>query len=446
MAKSKTGPPYTGRNAEYVVVTTPWGMNRVPRSRVSQDFNRLAAWVQLILQDKDIDAKVQCIFGMGTRDEIIVQLPYGTDIQPLLGEHKLAIISKKWNGNPNDDRASCFFEYNFRNNGDPSNHNWAEECPDVTPAVVPPVKFPYPEPGWVEPPRSIRSLVLPIPPRPLLPTSETEPTPIPVPTTAHATVSHETTHLPSVPPLAAPANITSTFKPYEPPAQHPAHGTFIKQTNQPRNSSADQQSNQPTPVKGEHVSVQKHTKKLDPYREEEDALAHLRTPLQDSQSGSKPVKHERVKGELSEMGFEPKYEPSPQLIDAINILTQKQNEEQKVAVYEGSSGMTCGPLRRSSTSYQPSAELMDAVGNQILEQNLEQKPFIKNSPQRLKDSWQMPQYKPSAELTSAINSLHQQSTASEDEQKPIPYPLPQNKRKNMDGRHSATKKIKLEEA
>lgn len=66
MAKSKTGPPYTGRNAEYVVVTTPWGMNRVPRSRVSQDFNRLAAWVQLILQDKDIDAEVQCIFGMGT--------------------------------------------------------------------------------------------------------------------------------------------------------------------------------------------------------------------------------------------------------------------------------------------------------------------------------------------------------------------------------------------
>lgn len=108
--------------------------------------------------------------------------------------------------------------------------------------------------------------------------------------------------------------------------------------------------------------------------------------------------------------------------------------------------MTCGPLQRSSTSYQPSAELMDAVGNQILEQNLEQKPFIKNSPQRLKDSWQMPQYKPSAELTNAINSLHQQSTASEDEQKPIPYPLPQNKRKNMDGRHSATKKIKLEEA
>lgn len=33
------------------------------------------------------------------------------------------------------------------------------------------------------------------------------------------------------------------------------------------------------------------------------------------------------------------------------------------------------------------------------------------------------EYKPSAELTNAINSLHQQSTASDDEQKPIPYPL-----------------------
>jgi hypothetical protein len=86
--------------------------------------------------------------------------------------------------------------------------NWAEECPDVTPGIVPPVKSPYPEPGWVEPPRSIRSLVLPIPPRPPLPTSESEPTPIPVPTTTHAPVSHETTHLPSVPPLAALANIT----------------------------------------------------------------------------------------------------------------------------------------------------------------------------------------------------------------------------------------------
>ncbi|KAG1782052.1 hypothetical protein EV702DRAFT_505263 [Suillus placidus] len=404
MAKSKTGPPYTGRNAEYVVVTTPWGMNRVPRSRVPQDFNRLAAWVQLILQDKDIDAKVQCVFGMGTRDEVIVQLPYGTDIQPLLGEHKLAIISKRWDGNPNDDRASCFFEYNFRNNGDPSNHNWAEECPDVTPEVVPPVKTPYPEPGWAEPPRSIRSLVFPIPPRPLLPTPEAEPTPIPVPTTIPVPVFQETNHLPLVPPHTAPANITSAFKPYEPPTQHPAHGTFINQTNQPGNPSADRQSNQPTPAEGEYVSAQKYMKKLDPYQEEEDALALLRTPPRDSQSNSKPVKLEDVKREPSNMGFEPskrlvlgplpisltqaEYKPSPQLIDAINKLIQKQNEEQKIAVCEGSS-ITDGSLPVPSTSYQPSAELVDAV-DKILEQNLDKKPFTKSSPQRLQDSRQKP--------------------------------------------------------
>lgn len=431
MAKSKTGPPYTNRNAEYVVVTTPWGMNRVPRSRVPEDFNRLAAWVQLILQDKDIDAKVECIFGMGTRDEVIVQLPKGTDIQPLLGEHKLAIISKRWDGNPNDDRASCFFEYNFRTNGDPSNHNWAEECPHVTPKFVPPVKLPYPEPGWAEAPRSIRSLVLPIPPRPL-PTPEAEPTPIPVPTTIPVPVSQETTHLPHVPPPAAPANITSAFRPYEPPTQHPAHGMFINEANQPRNPLAGRESNQPTPAEAEHVSAQKYMKKLDPYQQEEDALAFLQTSPRDSQSDSKPVKLEHVKTEPTGLGSEPDYQPPPELIDAINSLLQKQSEEQKIVVCEGSS-MTAGPPL--------GPQLMNPDDNQILEQNLDEKPFAKNIPRQLQDSRQKPYFRPCE-----INGAHQQSKASEDEQKLVLDLPPQNKRKNINGRHPATKKIKLEEA
>lgn len=439
MAKSKTGPPYTDRNAEYVVVTTPWGMNRVPRSRVPEDFNRLAAWVQLILQDKDIDAKVECIFSMGTRDEVIVQLPKGTDIQPLLGEHKLAIISKRWDGNPNDDRASYFFEYNFRNNGDPSNHNWAEECPHVTPKFVPPVKSPYPEPGWAEAPRSIRSLVLPIPPRPL-PTPEAEPAPIPVPTTIPVPVSQETTHLPHVPPPAAPANITSAFRPYEPPTQHPAHGMFINEANQPRNFSAERESNQPTPAEDERVPAQKYMRKLDPYQEEEDALAFLQTCPRDSQSDSKPVKLEHVKTEPSGMGSEPDYQPPPELIDAINSLLQKQSEEQKVVVCEGSS-MTAGPPLGPPTSYRPSAELMNPDDNQILEQNRDEKPFAKNIPRQLQDFRQKPYFRPCE-----INGAHQQSKANEDEQKPVLDLPPQNKRKNMDRRHPATKKIKLEEA
>ncbi|KAG2129867.1 uncharacterized protein EDB93DRAFT_1256070 [Suillus bovinus] len=411
MAKSKTGPPYTGRNSEYVVVTTPWGMNRVPKSRDRKDFDRLAAWVQLILQDKDIGAKVECILSMGTRDEVIVQLPKGTDIQPLLGEHKLAIISKKWDGNPNDDRASCFFEYNFRNNGEPSNHNWAENFPGHDPGPAPPVKSPYPEPDWAEPSRSIRSLVLPIPPRPPLPTPEAELAPIPIPTTIPIPVSEEATHLPPNTTHTTPANITSAFKPYEPPTQHPAHGMFINHENQSRNSSADRQSNQPIAPEGEHVPVTKYMKKLDPYQEDEDALAILRTPPRDFQSKSKHVKLEHVKTEVSDTGFDTKYQPPQELIDAVNALLQKQSKEQKIAVCERSS-MTDETLPGPSTSSRSPAELMDADDNQILEHNLDIKPFTKNNPKRLQDSGQKPQSRPCE-----ING--RQSKTSEDEQKPV---------------------------
>lgn len=91
---------------------------------------------------------------------------------------------------------------------------------------------------------------------------------------------------------------------------------------------------------------------------EEDALAFLQTCPRDSQSDSKPVKLEHVKTEPSGMGSEPgkrpvlgllpiyltqaDYQPPPELIDAINSLLQKQSEEQKVVVCEGSS-MTAGP-------------------------------------------------------------------------------------------------------
>ncbi|KAG0708569.1 hypothetical protein DFH29DRAFT_890899 [Suillus ampliporus] len=390
MAKGKTGPPYSGRVAEYVVVTSPWGMNRDSKNRVARDFNRLAAWIQHILQDKGVDATVECIFRMGTRDEVIVQFPYGTDIQPLLGEHKWAIISKKWDGHPNDGRASSLFEYNFRNNGDPSNHNWAEEYPSPLPPGSVPAKSPYPEPGWAEPPSSIRSLVLPVPPRSPLPVPEAEPTAISVPE------FREKPPLPPVPPPASPTNITSAFKPYVPPMQHPAHGTFI---NQPGNPSVDQQSHQSTPGEGEHVPALKYIKKLDPYQEEEEAQALLRTPPRDSQSDSKPIKHEPVKRELCDTGFEPEYKPSSQLTDAINNLIQEQNEAQKVAVYEGS-GMNNGPLPGLSTSYQPSAELMDAIDSLIQEQNIDQKPLIKESPRRPQGSQQKPRASSPILLTS----------------------------------------------
>ena len=133
---------------------------------------------------------------------MVVQLPYSTDIQSLLGEHKWSVIAKKWDGDPNDPRASCIFEYNFRNNGDPGNRefpclfyfccaftldlladNWTDQYPNPLPeGVIVPAKSPYPEPNWAEPPSSIRSLVFPIPFRspPRIPEPEPTPTPVPV--------------------------------------------------------------------------------------------------------------------------------------------------------------------------------------------------------------------------------------------------------------------------
>jgi len=66
MAKKKTGPPYTSRSAEYVLITYPWGMSPDSKRRNSQDFDRLGAWIQYMLHEKGIHAQVECIYTMGT--------------------------------------------------------------------------------------------------------------------------------------------------------------------------------------------------------------------------------------------------------------------------------------------------------------------------------------------------------------------------------------------
>jgi hypothetical protein len=249
---------------------------------------------------------------------VVVQLPYGTDIQSLLGEHKWSLIAKKWDGNPNDPRASCIFEYNFRNNGDPGNRefsclfyfrctftldlladNWADEYPNPLPkGVTVPAKSPYPEPNWAEPPSSIRSLVLPIPFRspPRIPEPEPTPTPAPVKTTPllpcipiPISSSLQSTPISPPPPVDITVSrlwlkvsvcvvkyIQSAFRPYEPPTQHPAHGTFINQTNQPKNTCADHSS---PPAKGDNLPDLKYIKKLDPYQEGMSPLRALKYSL-----------------------------------------------------------------------------------------------------------------------------------------------------------------------
>lgn len=54
------------------------------------------------------------------RDEIILQFTEGTDIIPLLGEHRWSNFAKHCR-DLTDTRSTCVFIYNWRNNGDPAN-------------------------------------------------------------------------------------------------------------------------------------------------------------------------------------------------------------------------------------------------------------------------------------------------------------------------------------
>ncbi|KAI9456483.1 hypothetical protein HD554DRAFT_1846877 [Boletus coccyginus] len=168
---SKPGPPYTDiPNEIYVVVTNPWGMSSNPRSRGPDDYKRIAAWAKFALHQAGLSGgripTVECIYGMGTRDEIIMQFAEGTDIVPLLGKHRWATFANQCL-DPNDPRSTCVFLYNWKNNGDPANHNWTENYPVALSLDKVPAKSPYPAPSWTSPPSTLTNLVLPIPQPPI---------------------------------------------------------------------------------------------------------------------------------------------------------------------------------------------------------------------------------------------------------------------------------------
>ncbi|KAH7929506.1 hypothetical protein BV22DRAFT_1029344 [Leucogyrophana mollusca] len=315
MAKGKkAGPPYTNRSSEYAVVAKPWGMASSSRDRGDNDVNRLGTWVHIVLQDKGVNAMPESVFMMGTRDEVIVQLPLGTNIRPLLGEHRWATF---WKGHTNDAGSSYVFEYNYQNNGDPANHSWAEYYPqNLGPGA--PVTIPYPEPRWVQPITTIKNLVLPIPipPRPVeKPTPESVPTTPPVP--------EPVATLPQSPEPAA------LFKPYVPPTHHPAH------TRYPDAPSAHAQpeehglaANDPD-VKAEEA-VPKYIRKLDPYEQEEEAKLLLQTKIEVKEEQIPTLtmkleaKDEPSDEELSADPNDSGEAPSSELTDAFNEFMRRQ--------------------------------------------------------------------------------------------------------------------------
>ncbi|KIJ10001.1 hypothetical protein PAXINDRAFT_102107 [Paxillus involutus ATCC 200175] len=263
--KQKSGPPYNDPPpGTYVTVTNPWGMHTNPRERGQSDVDRLAAWAGVVLLEAGVGdngqaPSVECVYRLGTRDEVIIQFPLGTDIFPLLGEHRWATIAKQWTGSPNDPRSSCVFIYNWRNNGDPATHNWTEQYPNRLPPGSVPSKSPYPPPTWTRPPARLTNLVISIPPPPAPP-----PLPDPglgscspevVPTPSQCDIGQPRSPKAQSPALEEqpPAENTSLFSPYHPPSQHPSHAHFLNQDQQHTHTPSE-----PTPEP-------KFKKKFDPY-------------------------------------------------------------------------------------------------------------------------------------------------------------------------------------
>ncbi|KAH7883465.1 hypothetical protein F5I97DRAFT_251224 [Phlebopus sp. FC_14] len=380
--RPKSGPPYNDPPpATYVVIVNPWGMNPTSRDRGQRDVDRVAAWVELILREANGGGggrapRVECVYGMGTRNEVIVQFPLGADVTPLLGEHRWATIARKWDGSPNDPRSSSCFIYNWRNNGDPANHNWTEWYP--YPGQVVPAKSPYPAPSWTTPSLTLTNFVLPIP-RPPTPPPQPEPEspsisqPVP-----QQVVKNEDPHDAPLPMKAEPTDEKpllsentatqapstsdgSLFRPYERPAHYPS-----QLLNQP------QQLSQPA------ESDFKFSRKHDPYELEDDAIELIRSFKPDPEDEDiKPnlffdIKQEpdSVKQEDSMQSLE--YQPSAALLEAFNSLNQGSGSTSTAFVAPSEPQASRDPRKRpphaSSDSYQPSAEPVDAI-NDLLQRN-----------------------------------------------------------------------------
>lgn len=149
MPKSR-GPPYTDPpSATYIVVIRPWSVASPPK-RTQQDYDRVGTWIAYILWDatgRGASApSIESIYRMKTRDEMIVQLPLGTDISPLLGEHHWPSFVKGW-----------------KNHSGAANRNWEEFFPNILPLHSVPIKSPYPYPSWAKLPSTLSSFALPIP-------------------------------------------------------------------------------------------------------------------------------------------------------------------------------------------------------------------------------------------------------------------------------------------
>ncbi|KAF7433423.1 hypothetical protein PC9H_005375 [Pleurotus ostreatus] len=171
----------------YLVVQHPWGMRKPSTERGKGSVNNLDGWFRIMLRDLvDEDHCSIVVYMVRTQDHVIVEIPEGIDIQPLLGIHRWASILTPSYAAHNVDRFSVIYEYNYTKFDHPKKRGWSESFPD-SPPLPPnfPINSPYPPPilhGAMPPQPSLGALPLPappsLPPQPV-PRTQTSPTPDP---------------------------------------------------------------------------------------------------------------------------------------------------------------------------------------------------------------------------------------------------------------------------
>lgn len=161
----KKGPPYLDDpECKYVVIENPWPSGRSTCVRDEAYYQEVAAWLRYALNKA---AWPETIYSRNKRSDLIVKFAQEVDVKPLLGAHFWPNFLKQ--PGARIDRSSIF-EFNYRRNGHPENHQWTlHEVDWGDPrrwGGNVPFKQPYPPPAFAQLQNNIMScadLALPMP-------------------------------------------------------------------------------------------------------------------------------------------------------------------------------------------------------------------------------------------------------------------------------------------
>ncbi|KAL4265082.1 hypothetical protein AB1N83_004403 [Pleurotus pulmonarius] len=162
----------------YLVVSNPWGMRKLSTERGKGCVNNLDGWFRIMLRDLVEEDHCTIAVYMVKTDHVIVEIPEGIDVEPLLGIHRWANILTPSYAAHNLDKFSIIYEYHYAKFDHPKKKGWSEFFPESPPLPSNfPIISPYPPPilhGAMAQQRPVGALPLPAP----LPL-----TPLPVPRT-----------------------------------------------------------------------------------------------------------------------------------------------------------------------------------------------------------------------------------------------------------------------